>query len=1156
MSTVERDQLNRAQHSSARFINIFLHSASPADRGSLGGRARHRLGLPETLRVIVGFMLLALFTLHALATTARPMATVTLAAHPRLILDANTLTTLRQGASANTPQWQALLATCNSYIGGTVNYPTGATYPDLPNVGQGYEGESYLPALMEEALCYQVLQSSNPTAAAPYGAEGVAILMAMSTPYTTGSGNEGENPCTDDGYPIRFYGVGFGLGYDWLYNLLTPAQRTQVYTAGNAWITAFEAPGGCAAFEFANPQSNYFAGYFHAKAVIALGTYDENPSGPAEWSDWLNNEFAVKVQPYYALHLLGGGWPEGFANYAALGILNMSLPAREVMTATGQNLTTNTAAPYSYPLDAANYAMHFTWPSLAYFDDRDTNHSNSTTQPPGTTVSAMYQQILGELTYWKSPEVGVFNQYMQAVNTANSLYGAGDPWLVFLEVNPNTAVTPINTLPLSFFAQGMGAVAARSDWGTGASWMSFRAGPYINNPGQGEEYFDQGSLALVRGSTPLLLNATGWEVWAPNGTAGENDVYNDNYGSFTANDTTQGNRRPYNIFEVRHMNGTSLVERFGQAAFTTEDNQVRTQITSFEDGSDYVLALATHLEDMYYSFNAGPAVAAWARQIVYLRPNRFVVYDRTTAGSAGSAGYDQFLAWHFPASPIAGTAPSGENRLDVTYNGQYAGAMTTVLPVNSTITNLPLYPDAAPVKAWQIQVRPANTNVGQQWLTVFDLSSSAATVATALPVTITQGAIVGVQLAASGGNSVVVSSSGAAGTSISGTIGYSVAAVSARHIITDLVPSTGYTIVATTSGSMQTIVVSLGGTTMSSPKGVLDFTEGASASSLSANFTDTISGLTVAFTDASTDPGGTIGSYAWTFGDGGTSTATNPSHSYAAAGTFSVIETVTDSASGKTSSKTASVTVTSTGGAPTANFTDTISGLTVTFMNASTDPGGTIGSYAWTFGDGSTSTVASPSHTYAASGTDSVTETVTDSVNGKTSAETQSVTVTGTAGSSQLFGNTGFESGVATPWSMTGGVDCSDSTCPEVAHTGVWYAGLNGWGTTHTDTLAQTATIPKGKTVATLQYYLHIDTAETTKTQAHDTLKVQILNSSGKVLSTLATYSNLNAAPGYTVHTSSLAAYIGQTITLKFTGKENASLQTSFVLDDITLTVQ
>jgi len=80
-----------------------------------------------------------------------------------------------------------------------------------------------------------------------------------------------------------------------------------------------------------------------------------------------------------------------------------------------------------------------------------------------------------------------------------------------------------------------------------------------------------------------------------------------------------------------------------------------------------------------------------------------------------------------------------------------------------------------------------------------------------------------------------------------------------------------------------------------------------------ANFSFTTNGLVATFTDSSSDSDGTISSRSWTFGDGGTSTATNPSHTYAAAGTYSVTETVTDNG-GATGSKTSSVTVSSGGG--------------------------------------------------------------------------------------------------------------------------------------------------------------------------------------------------------------------------------------------------
>ena len=243
------------------------------------------------------------------------------------------------------------------------------------------------------------------------------------------------------------------------------------------------------------------------------------------------------------------------------------------------------------------------------------------------------------------------------------------------------------------------------------------------------------------------------------------------------------------------------------------------------------------------------------------------------------------------------------------------------------------------------------------------------------------------------------------------------------------------------------------------------------------------------------------------------------------------------------------------GGNPVASFTDSVSGLTVNFTNTSTDSGGTISSYAWTFGDGGTSTSASPSHTYTAAGTYTVTLKVTDNT-GATNSTSKSITVS-SGGSTQLLGNPGFETGTASPWSMSSSVLCSNSSCSgEVAHNGSWFAWLDGYGTTHTDTVSQAVSIPSGKSSATLQFYLHIDTAETTTTTAYDTLKVQLVNSSGTVLTTLATFSNLNAASGYQVHSYNVSSYIGQNVTVKFTGSEDTSLQTSFVLDDVNLNVQ
>jgi len=171
---------------------------------------------------------------------------------------------------------------------------------------------------------------------------------------------------------------------------------------------------------------------------------------------------------------------------------------------------------------------------------------------------------------------------------------------------------------------------------------------------------------------------------------------------------------------------------------------------------------------------------------------------------------------------------------------------------------------------------------------------------------------------------------------------------------------------------------------------------------------------------------------------------------------------------------------------------------------------------------------------------------------GTTSGTTTGSTTGGTGGctSRQLLANPGFESG-NTAWSASSSVITNASA--EAAHSGSYKAWLDGYGTATTDTLSQSVSIPAGCS-ATLSFWLHIDTAETGST-AYDTLKAQVLNSSGTVLSTLATYSNANAASGYQQRTFDLSAYAGQTVTLKFTGVEGSKLQTSFVIDDTALNV-
>jgi len=168
----------------------------------------------------------------------------------------------------------------------------------------------------------------------------------------------------------------------------------------------------------------------------------------------------------------------------------------------------------------------------------------------------------------------------------------------------------------------------------------------------------------------------------------------------------------------------------------------------------------------------------------------------------------------------------------------------------------------------------------------------------------------------------------------------------------------------------------------------------APAANFAANPTSGTAPLTVAFTNQST---GTINTFAWVFGDGGTAAVASPSHTYTTAGTFTVSLTVTGPGGSNTRTANNLITVNSPQPvAPVAAFraspTSGVVPLNVLFTNQST---GTINTFAWNFGDGSTSTQASPSHIYTSQGSFTASLTVTGP--GGSSSASRVITVAGPA---------------------------------------------------------------------------------------------------------------------------------------------------------------
>ncbi len=165
--------------------------------------------------------------------------------------------------------------------------------------------------------------------------------------------------------------------------------------------------------------------------------------------------------------------------------------------------------------------------------------------------------------------------------------------------------------------------------------------------------------------------------------------------------------------------------------------------------------------------------------------------------------------------------------------------------------------------------------------------------------------------------------------------------------------------------------------------------------------------LAVTFSSAgSSDPDGSIASYLWEFGDGATSTAANPSHSYTAPGQYVALLTVTDNQDTSTSN-TVQIDATAPNQLPLAVASANTYGgpapLDVTFMAAgSYDPDGGIGNVWWEFGDGNTSWGATSYNTFQQPGVYNIAMTLWDN---RSAAATAHLTIIVTSSGQPMPGD-------------------------------------------------------------------------------------------------------------------------------------------------------
>ena len=250
--------------------------------------------------------------------------------------------------------------------------------------------------------------------------------------------------------------------------------------------------------------------------------------------------------------------------------------------------------------------------------------------------------------------------------------------------------------------------------------------------------------------------------------------------------------------------------------------------------------------------------------------------------------------------------------------------------------------------------------------------------------------------------------------------------------------------------------------------------EPAPQADFTANVTTGPAPLAVQFTDTST---GSPTSWLWSFGDGATSTAQNPIHTYTTPGTYTVSLTATNAGGSSTETRTNYITVTTPPpvAAFTANVTTGPAPLAVQFTDIST---GSPTSWLWNFGDGETSTAQNPIHTYTAPGTYTVSLTATNAGGSSTEIKTDYITVTTPPSVAAFTANvttgpaplavqfTDISTGSPTSWLWSFG-DGETSTAQNPIHT---------YTTPGTYTVSLTATNAGGSSTETRTNYITVTT--------------------------------------------------------------------------------
>ncbi len=422
-----------------------------------------------------------------------------------------------------------------------------------------------------------------------------------------------------------YLGIGEMIGdvalvYDWCAAAVTPAQRTRWLAYANqavwnVWHHTQARWGGTtlpwSGWSVNDPSDNYYYSFLRATMLLGLAAHGEDAQADGWLTQFRDTKIFAELIPTFDQDLVGGGSREGTGYGVAMRRLFELYDFWRATT--GESLATKTkhtrASMLSFmhqmvpTLDRVAPTGDLSRDSTAAFFDYHRNYLQELVQLyPNDALSGRAKTLLGESSL---PAMG--QAFMLAYD--------------FMYDNSNITATPVAGLGTSYYAPGIGELYARSGWDTHATWVNLIAGPYT----QSHAHQDQGSIMIYK---------DGWLAY---------DSVVDSHSGLTQATTAHS--------LVRIDSGGTPVR---QIAATTST------VDALHRGSGWLYASA----NLTPAYDGNAAVQKVHRELLYLKPDVVVVFDRVQSASGTSQTW-QLATPHAPSISGATATISGTHDLHI-----------------------------------------------------------------------------------------------------------------------------------------------------------------------------------------------------------------------------------------------------------------------------------------------------------------------------------------------------------------------------------------------------------------------------------------------------------------------------------------------------------